>query len=40
MSVGTCIFLCILSFIIGEISAIILIALLSANKEYKNNDNK
>ena len=40
MSVGTCVLLCVLSFIVGEFSALILVALLSANKEGKNNDNK
>ena len=38
MSVVTCIILCVLSFVVGEISAFILFALLSANKEDKHND--
>ena len=40
MGTGTCILLCALSFFAGEILAIVILAILSANREDNDYDNK
>lgn len=40
MSIGTCILLCVLSFAVGTWAGVVLIALLSANKEDDNGNER